>query len=237
MTSLFLRLPSCWSVSAAVGSSFLSRRHELNHVPLTAMRSSHDLPAYGSAISSPERITDADSGKPAGAGDIWAVGRLVRLCTSPSVLQRLSVLFFFRFATCSSTATLLFTSPAPTITHRWSRWPRCTPTSCGQSRFGTGTLAQSTLVRSFVSLSRSFTLLWCYHLSIANPSLLPTVAPEIGIARSPSLRQRIGKEGRVTDPEEVEQLHSFLKACWTLDAQKRPSARELLEHEWLRGVE
>jgi hypothetical protein len=44
-------------------------------------------------------------------------------------------------------------------------------------------------------------------------------------------------EGKVTDPGEFEQLYSLLKACWTLDADKRPSAKELLEYEWMRGVE
>jgi hypothetical protein len=63
-----------------------------------------------------------------------------------------------------------------------------------------------------------------------------TVNPDTGIPPYPSLRQRIEKEGKVTDSEEVEQLHSFLKACWTLDAVKRPSAKELLKHKWLRGV-
>lgn len=53
----------------------------------------------------------------------------------------------------------------------------------------------------------------------------------------PPLRQRIEAEGKVTDPEEVDSLFSFLKACWTLDPEKRPSAKELLEHEWLRRVE
>lgn len=50
----------------------------------------------------------------------------------------------------------------------------------------------------------------------------------------PTLRQRIEATGKVTDPKEAEQLHSFLKACWTLNSYKRPSAKEVLKHVWLR---
>ncbi|BGP15702.1 hypothetical protein JCM10213v2_003691 [Rhodosporidiobolus nylandii] len=58
-----------------------------------------------------------------------------------------------------------------------------------------------------------------------------------GVVPLPSIQQRIEAENRLSDPRDVEQLTSFLRACWTLDPYKRPSAKELLEHEWLRGVE
>jgi hypothetical protein len=63
-----------------------------------------------------------------------------------------------------------------------------------------------------------------------------TVDPEIGIPAFPSLRERIEMEGKVEGAEEVEKLHSFLKACWTLDHRQRPSPQQLLAHEWLREV-
>ncbi|BGP15730.1 hypothetical protein JCM10213_007975 [Rhodosporidiobolus nylandii] len=62
------------------------------------------------------------------------------------------------------------------------------------------------------------------------PFNLPAVVP------LPSIQQRIEAENRLSDPRDVEQLTSFLRASWTLDPYKRPSAKELLEHEWLRGV-
>ncbi|GAA5877939.1 hypothetical protein JCM8547_007089 [Rhodosporidiobolus lusitaniae] len=52
-----------------------------------------------------------------------------------------------------------------------------------------------------------------------------------------NLQKRIKKEKKVTDPDDARQLASFLQACWTLDPFKRPTTKELLEHEWLRGVE
>ncbi|GAA5968978.1 hypothetical protein JCM11641_000797 [Rhodosporidiobolus odoratus] len=58
-----------------------------------------------------------------------------------------------------------------------------------------------------------------------------------GVHPLPPLEERVEAEGRNQDPAEVKQLASFLKACWVLDPEKRPSAKQLLEHEWLRGVE
>ncbi|GAA5877936.1 hypothetical protein JCM8547_007088 [Rhodosporidiobolus lusitaniae] len=58
-----------------------------------------------------------------------------------------------------------------------------------------------------------------------------------GIEPVATLQERIEAEEKVTDPEEARQLRSCLRACWTLDPYKRPTAKELLEHEWLRGVE
>lgn len=65
-------------------------------------------------------------------------------------------------------------------------------------------------------------------ITLENGSITPPLPP---------LRQRMETEGKVTKPDEFEQLYSFLKACWTLDPKVRPSAKDLLEHEWLRGVE
>ncbi|GAA5968912.1 hypothetical protein JCM11641_000779 [Rhodosporidiobolus odoratus] len=58
-----------------------------------------------------------------------------------------------------------------------------------------------------------------------------------GVQPLPPLEERIEAQGRIQDPVEVKQLASFLKACWVLDPFHRPKAKQLLEHEWLRGVE
>ncbi|GAA5982645.1 hypothetical protein JCM11641_002322 [Rhodosporidiobolus odoratus] len=63
------------------------------------------------------------------------------------------------------------------------------------------------------------------------PFNLPSVKPV------ETLQERIDAEGKVTDPDERKQLGSFLRACWTLDPYNRPTAKELLEHKWLLGVE
>ncbi|GAA5855210.1 hypothetical protein JCM8547_008987 [Rhodosporidiobolus lusitaniae] len=80
---------------------------------------------------------------------------------------------------------------------------------------------------------------WPAFLSEANdqdcdpdyPFNLPGVEPVA------TLQERIEAQGKVTDPDEVKQLTTFLQACWTLDPFKRAAAKDLLKHEWLRGVE
>ncbi|GAA5834715.1 hypothetical protein JCM11251_003641 [Rhodosporidiobolus azoricus] len=59
-----------------------------------------------------------------------------------------------------------------------------------------------------------------------------------GIKPHPSIRDRILAESASSSlsPSDVELLSSFLKACWTLNPYKRPSAGELLEHEFLGGI-
>ncbi|BGP39642.1 hypothetical protein JCM10449v2_003593 [Rhodotorula kratochvilovae] len=58
-----------------------------------------------------------------------------------------------------------------------------------------------------------------------------------GVARMPNIRERIEATQLVPDAGEADSLASFLRACWTLNPFKRPRAKELLAHEWLRGVE
>ncbi|GAA6014030.1 hypothetical protein JCM10207_000212 [Rhodosporidiobolus poonsookiae] len=64
--------------------------------------------------------------------------------------------------------------------------------------------------------------------------------PPLGIAGvepMPTLRKRVEAEGKIDDPAEVDKLVSILGACWTLDPYTRPSAKELLQHEWFGAVE
>ncbi|GAA6013949.1 hypothetical protein JCM10207_000182 [Rhodosporidiobolus poonsookiae] len=58
-----------------------------------------------------------------------------------------------------------------------------------------------------------------------------------GVEPMPTLRERVEAEGKINNPAEVDKLVSFLGACWTLDPYTRPSAKELLQYEWLAGVE
>ncbi|GAA5901699.1 hypothetical protein JCM6882_006045 [Rhodosporidiobolus microsporus] len=58
-----------------------------------------------------------------------------------------------------------------------------------------------------------------------------------GVVPLPSLRERIEAEGVLSDSREVDLVTSFLGACWTLDPYKRASAKELLEGEFIKGVE
>ncbi|BGP47748.1 hypothetical protein JCM10450v2_003613 [Rhodotorula kratochvilovae] len=58
-----------------------------------------------------------------------------------------------------------------------------------------------------------------------------------GVSRMPNIRERIEATQLVPDGGEADSLASFLRACWTLNPFKRPKAKELLAHEWLRGVE
>ncbi|GAA5968936.1 hypothetical protein JCM11641_000784 [Rhodosporidiobolus odoratus] len=57
-----------------------------------------------------------------------------------------------------------------------------------------------------------------------------------GVHPLPPLEQRIKAEGKIQDSAEVKQIASRLRSCWVLDPEKRPRAKELLEHEWLKGV-
>ncbi|GAA6013955.1 hypothetical protein JCM10207_000184 [Rhodosporidiobolus poonsookiae] len=57
-----------------------------------------------------------------------------------------------------------------------------------------------------------------------------------GVEPMPTLRERVEAQGKIDNPAEVDKLVSFLRACWTLDPYTRPSAKELLQHEWLEGV-
>ncbi|GAA6014013.1 hypothetical protein JCM10207_000206 [Rhodosporidiobolus poonsookiae] len=58
-----------------------------------------------------------------------------------------------------------------------------------------------------------------------------------GVTPLPTLRERVEAHGKIDDPAELDKLVTFLGACWTLDPYTRPSAKKLLQHEWLQGVE
>ncbi|GAA5919518.1 hypothetical protein JCM6882_004759 [Rhodosporidiobolus microsporus] len=61
------------------------------------------------------------------------------------------------------------------------------------------------------------------------PFYLPDVTP------LPSIRERILSEPAAAtfSSSEIDLLTSFLQACWTLNPYKRPSAKDLLEHEFV----
>ncbi|GAA5901677.1 hypothetical protein JCM6882_006037 [Rhodosporidiobolus microsporus] len=58
-----------------------------------------------------------------------------------------------------------------------------------------------------------------------------------GVVPLPSLRERIEAEGVLSNTHDVDLVTSFLRACWTLDPYKRASSKELLEHQFVKGVE
>ncbi|GAA5834763.1 hypothetical protein JCM11251_003657 [Rhodosporidiobolus azoricus] len=60
-----------------------------------------------------------------------------------------------------------------------------------------------------------------------------------GVTPGPSIRDRVLAEAASSSlsPSELELLISFLKACWTLNPYTRPSAQDLLRHDFVKGVE
>ncbi|GJN88994.1 hypothetical protein Rhopal_001965-T1 [Rhodotorula paludigena] len=57
-----------------------------------------------------------------------------------------------------------------------------------------------------------------------------------GVERLPSIRERVQATRALGNDSEVEGVSSFLRACWTIDPEARPTAAQLLQHEWLQGV-
>ncbi|BGP15709.1 hypothetical protein JCM10213_006121 [Rhodosporidiobolus nylandii] len=180
------------------------------------------------SIASPEQLLLCKSyggWGSASAVDIWAAGVMVLLQLELALLAELTLL-------CVQTSDLLFARNLALNGN--NPRSRCEQTNHPLNDYS----ASREIVLSLASLDpeEGWPLFFEKAVLVEAPNpRYPFNLP--GVVPLPSLQQRIEAESRFSDRRDIGQLTSFLRACWTLDPYKRPSAKELLEHEWLGGVE